>query len=89
MSLRNRYPGPCVRCGERVEAGAGVLELLGPLGRELWHGECRAADVRDVMAGRRAPGARPLRAPRGRPATPRRDEQPAPEAGAPNREGQG
>lgn len=25
MSLPNRYPGTCIRCGDRVDAGAGVF----------------------------------------------------------------
>ena len=27
--MRNKYPGSCYRCGERVEVGEGHFELLG------------------------------------------------------------
>jgi len=37
--VRNRYPGPCYRCGENVEAGAGHFERFGRIWR-VQHAEC-------------------------------------------------
>lgn len=31
--MRNRYPGPCYRCGARVEAGQGHFERWSPTSR--------------------------------------------------------
>jgi hypothetical protein len=37
--MRNKYAGPCYRCGENVEAGAGHFERLGRTWR-VQHAEC-------------------------------------------------
>ena len=40
--MRNRYPGTCYRCGQRVEAGAGHFERHGG-GWRTQHAECAIA----------------------------------------------
>ena len=30
--MRNRYPGTCYRCGERVEAGGGTVDYVSHVG---------------------------------------------------------
>lgn len=43
--MRNRYPGNCYRCGERVEAGAGHFEKIMGVTRgwRTQHAECAIA----------------------------------------------
>jgi len=40
--MRNRYPGTCYRCGQRVEAGAGHFERHNG-GWRTQHAECAIA----------------------------------------------
>jgi hypothetical protein len=40
--MRNRFPGPCKDCGERVEAGAGYFEKAPGNGWRVRHVHCTA-----------------------------------------------
>lgn len=53
--MRNRYPGPCYRCGKTVEAGAGHFERVIGKGWRVQHAECaikyRGTDVGNKPKG--------------------------------------
>lgn len=52
--MRNRYPGPCYRCGETVAAQAGHFERLKGRGWAVQHAECAIA-YRGTAVGRGEP----------------------------------
>ena len=60
--MRNRFPGPCYRCGETVEAGAGHFERIGR-GWRVQHAGCaiQFRGVRDDVRQRECERQRAIR----------------------------